>query len=1112
MERRELWKEIFKDVNSSRVIPQSTVSSKSKPPEIRTSDFPSLSTLRDANKLDINNNSSHSTPSDCDLHMGPPPCTTEEDSASESGGIDSLQADDDELAYDDDIHVHDLPNPRKKKNKKLNRNNNHNYNMVGMNPSQLTNEKFSNISGHEKRDEELSDAAATELFAYQISEAIKKVNADNLNHEPINANDSKQNIRDLIKQRSYEAPLKESSTEVSRKHSLNIHSLGTSNNNTEDMHYSSENDLRSLELKFRPVIWPPSSLAVEANIRRWEKNSRKKSSPLLLSSTLKFPDFVSSPLRRLPSKDDGYIRDGGGGSNKYEYDDNINNNSNNNQQRFSPVANDSDKKSKYSPQKNNIYLNDANHKGDGNHDPKTNGTDEMREGKGVASEPTTPISAQGLPTAKKAANPNKSPPRTKSVSPKRSDTGNHDGDLGSKSNNTLNNNKMTSETKKSKDTNQQQQLESIQRGNATSPPRRRKRSPLKQRFNWYDIFLSDIPSQIECNIKESNKVKSIESNTLEQEIKLLENRKVKFSASTDNNELISDLNVQKKLLLNNTVENPELLSIENICYFESSLNSIDFKEYKQLIKQISHNPSNITLLLRLACFLLRKGYPAQATSVLCRACELLPILSNDTRLILSRTDCTLIKVLTAKLVALCIGDIGPLEYLKDNLVLIGSDAANFSSMSPMCLVHVASVHFVLGFEDTADEHLKLALEIDSECMEATHARAMVLARLGKGREATRLLHRMAQCNAADECLFPERGTQLEWARLEIAWLQEYFGNEYSSILQAYRSSFPLGAKGRPQSLCFVGLASLNHTKREWPQAIEKYDRALKADDNNYMALILRAIAMISSHIVQVTNSSFDHLNMKKHPSEYGDEINEESIDADFRLGLLLTGDREHRWIALLAYAGFTSCFSKDESRHGGGISSQKDLNSMHLDLSLTGGDCKRTEEILWCAFECGITTNGVGGIWSAIALSHFYQYTRRRLDLATDVIGYVRKIFESDEQMQDRFSDEIAALLVAQAYISMESGDMEEALHLAKEAVKKSPTLPAAIRLIAMDMWYVQCDLIRNVSSACIFPCPYVCLFIRVILSCRRFSGQREQAMQYLLYGSLGTSINFILL
>lgn len=500
--------------------------------------------------------------------------------------------------------------------------------------------------------------------------------------------------------------------------------------------------------------------------------------------------------------------------------------------------------------------------------------------------------------------------------------------------------------------------------------------------------------------------------------------------------------------------------------YEQSFSAIDFREYQELVRAVAKSPSDLLILLKLAEFLLKTGMPLQSVAVLIVASNLTPNVRSDTDLALSRLDSARLHVLTAKLCAHCLGLTGPLRFLKRTL------PHSISAAIPPVSIQLlqASVLYTLGDVSEAANLLSNILTRDSSCLEAMRGLAMIRVREGQHKEALRLLYKLLAAVPADD---PTRSEGLySILRLEIAWVQDYFREHVNIIIETYKAAMSRTRHGRVLSFCWAAWGLFVQSQGNAEDALVKYVRAVRADDQNsaYLAHMLKAMASVTAAAHGILSGQ--SAAMWKLVGSVG------SIDADFRRGLLLFGQRGHKWITYLAYAAFCSSMTvtstttsnysttlhiyNNNSHNNNGNNNNNITNgtttagSIGIGFSTTGGDCQRVEELLWAGYDCCLA-EGRSTCWATIALTHFYQYSRENYSSAWAVISHqlannsnshfnVKMTVESKQY-------ETAALLTVKAYLAFDMGSIETAVNLATAALTTFPSLPSAQRLLAIDMW-----------------------------------------------------------
>jgi len=493
----------------------------------------------------------------------------------------------------------------------------------------------------------------------------------------------------------------------------------------------------------------------------------------------------------------------------------------------------------------------------------------------------------------------------------------------------------------------------------------------------------------------------------------------------------------------------ELLNIANqvlddskSLQFELAMSKEEYKEYQKFMFKIGKKPTDTTILMELALWLLLQGYHRESHAVIQRVRELLSTIS------LPMDDYFTMFLLESKM---AVRYQRKFIKVKQALAIVKRAPEN-----PEILAQVALYLHQIRYTKQAEELFIGALLLNPLYVPALRGYAHLLTEKGNLQYAHRYLCRISSEHIAYDV-----------TRLEIAWLTELCGANSHQILQAYQHSISTSKNRKVLSEAIQSLGHYYHVRGDMNRALELYKRALQQDENNPHALLLMA-CIADKDLVQLGKA-----------------------DSSFRRGLFLLNSK-FRWIALLAHGESTCCGLKDIHRaeellrESASISFSKSIWSIialtHFLQYVRGSYQKGRRLLAWAIRRRRNTQSG---------LKHD-DIREAFTDQAYD---------EEEENYTMSFDDSFTITLsIALAYTYLDSNDNTSASKHAEAALKLDSQQPAAHRLlgiIAFQNPKTRGDAVKHFRSAlkCGINNPYTLRTFSVVTA---LEGNYEDAYKYM--------------
>ena len=426
--------------------------------------------------------------------------------------------------------------------------------------------------------------------------------------------------------------------------------------------------------------------------------------------------------------------------------------------------------------------------------------------------------------------------------------------------------------------------------------------------------------------------------------------------------------------------------------FELAMSKDEYKEYQKYMFKIGKRPTDTTLLMELALWLLLQGYHRESHAVIQRVRELLSTIS------VAMDDYLTMFLLESKMAS---------RYQKKFIkVKQALSIVKRAPENPEILAQVALYLQQIKYVKQAEELFIGALMLNPLYVPALRGYAHLLSEKGNFQYAHRYLCRISSDHIAYDV-----------TRLEIAWLSELCGAKSHHILQSYQTSISTSKNNKVLSEAIQSLGHYYHVRGDLKRALDLYKRSLQHDKNNAHALLL--MACIADKDLLVAGKA----------------------DSLFRRGLFLLNSK-YRWIAILAHGEAACCNLKDIHkaeellRESASMSFSKSIWAIialtHFLQYVRGSYQKGRRLLAWAIRRRRNTQSGLKHDDIRDALN----------DLAYD---------EEEETYTMSFDDSYTITLsIALAYTYLDSNDNISAAKHAKAALKLDPQQSAAHRLLGI--------------------------------------------------------------
>ncbi len=429
-------------------------------------------------------------------------------------------------------------------------------------------------------------------------------------------------------------------------------------------------------------------------------------------------------------------------------------------------------------------------------------------------------------------------------------------------------------------------------------------------------------------------------------------------------------------------------------FLQEDANDDTEHEYNVLIAEVYRKPRDVVRLLALSKYLLSQGCGQESFVTMVRVLECLSYKEN----LVTKQDSALLHILAVRMAAKYAKLYAGHKLLRE----CGSVCPNSAAV----IGHSAKYLHRMQLPRESEELFLGSLLLNPTFADALRGYALLLAEQGNLPMALRYLSRVDSSSPCSNLALLEKG-----------WMLELKGDSVEAVALVYQKVIATNERNSlATSNALAALGHLAHVRGDIPKALSFYRRAVNAIDrnDNDVALILRGCAGAS--IITCPNHTKSETS-----TEYDDT---DQVCAAFRRGLFFMKSSS-RWIALLAYGQFTAYVKKD---------------------------ILSAESMLWTAANLSISRT----IWPAIALGHYYQYTRNKYSTARRTLLWAKRMrFEenSPTKMQNQSVDDFVALQIALAHLYLEVDNLKDAEEELEAALDMDPNNSPALRCQSLVLW-----------------------------------------------------------